>query len=424
MISVSFYLKSPNDPRDTPIVAQVCYSGQKFKYHISEKINPRYWSFDLQRAKRNKDFPEYMEFNARLEYIESIVKITFRKYLNDYQSPPTLEKFKQLLRIHLAGKREEKQSFWIFFEELIKKSIEGTRTHHKTGDRICSHTIKTYQTTYRHLKEFQEKTKKLITFENVDLDLYNDLIEYLTYKAKLAKNSIGKHVQIFKTVLNEAFELGLHSNPAYRSKRFMSVREDSDSIYLNDEELCSLYNLDLSCNPKLEKVRDLFLVGCYTGLRFSDYSNLTHENLNGDYLEIVTQKTNTPVVIPLHPRIKAVFNRYNGVLSYPISNQKLNEYIKEIAKLCPALSVHTSTSITKAGIVMTQRLEKWKLVSSHTARRSFATNLFLQGFPAINIMKITGHKTETAFMKYIKVTPKETAQLLALHWQKNTIKIA
>jgi integrase len=159
----------------------------------------------------------------------------------------------------------------------------------------------------------------------------------------------------------------------------------------------------------------MFIIGCDTGLRFSDLSRLTKDNINSDNtISIKTQKTGKVVVIPMTPRVKTIFEKYNYVLPDSISNQKYNEYLKDIARRAN-LKEPISTTRTIKGMLVTRTVEKWELVTSHTARRSFATNAFLADVPAIAIMKITGHKTESAFMKYIKMTAKDNAIKLQSH---------
>jgi site-specific recombinase XerD len=196
------------------------------------------------------------------------------------------------------------------------------------------------------------------------------------------------------------------------------VEEESDTIYLNENELNQLYNFDFSNNKRLERVRDLFLVGAWTGLRFSDFTRISKENIKGDFIEIEQQKTGKRVLIPLHSVVSEIWQKYGEKLPPNITNQKLNDYIKEVCQKV-GITEHEQKAITKGGVKTSTRYEKWELVSSHTARRSFATNLFLSGFPTLSIMQVTGHRTEKAFMRYIKVTPEQHAVLLREHWAQN-----
>lgn len=192
------------------------------------------------------------------------------------------------------------------------------------------------------------------------------------------------------------------------------MNEEVDSIYLNLDELQKIYALDLSKTPKYEKVRDLFLIGCDTGLRISDLKRLNKSNLKKDTIEIKTQKTKDAVIIPYTKRVRKIIAKYDGNIPPAISDQRYNEYLKELGELA-GIDELTNKTMTKAGKPITTTVPKYELIVSHTARRSFATNAYKSHVPTLSIMKITGHKTESSFMKYIKVTKEENAELLIKH---------
>jgi integrase len=183
--------------------------------------------------------------------------------------------------------------------------------------------------------------------------------------------------------------------------------------YLTEHELDALNDLDLSKQPRLRKARDLFLLGAWTGLRFHDLSTLNDQHIDSDRIRIRSNKTGRRVVIPLHPMVREILARNGGVPS-PISNQKLNAYIKEVGAMVPSLSHKIAIGITKGGILKEIIKPKYELISTHTARRSFASNLYRQGHPAHSIMAITGHRTEGAFLRYIRLEAEEHADLLAV----------
>lgn len=421
IMEISLYLKRPKAVKETAIFARISYNGYQTKYYLPEKINPKNWNLKTQRAKQTEKFKEYPEFNQRLDNAISKIRNVHRAFINDNGEIPHPEILKDLLDKELKkriSEREKAKSFFGFFDNLIKQSIAGVRMHPKTGKPINKNTIKTYVTTYKHLSDFQKTRKRIIDFKTIDLDFYTDYTEYLIKKIKLSTNSVGKHIQIIKLVLNDATERGINTNLSFKSKRFVTVREKSDSIYLNESEIKEIEQLDLTSDTRLEKVRDLFLIGCYTGLRYSDYSILKPEQIQNGFIETTQIKTNDPVVIPIHPTVKRIIEKYNGVLPESISNQKTNEYLKEIGKNVDCLKCNFSKTQTKGGLTVTQSFDKWQLLTTHTARRSFATNEYLAGTPTITIMAITGHKTEKAFLRYIKLTSKEHAKLLKLQWQK------
>ena len=421
-MDVQFYLKRANSLTETSIFARVCYNGYQLKYYTPEKILPKYWSKTTKRAIESKKFSEYPEFNTRLNNFESTVKTVFRKYVNDNgESIPTPEKLKALIDAQIKNKHiVAKHNLISFYEELIDKADKGLRINPKTGKPIVS--SKLYTTVINHLKKYNETAKRKVDFDTVDLQFYADYSEYLTKTAKLSANTIGKNIQTLKLVLNEATELGLNTNMAYKSKRFITIRENAENIYLDENELKLLEKLDLAKEPKYERVRDLFLVGCYTGLRFSDFSILTTKQIQNGFIEITQTKTGDPVSIPVHRVVNSIIKKYQGELPAAISNQKMNSYLKEIAAKIEAFKETVGISSTKAGIRITKKVMKCDLITTHTARRSFATNQFKAGIPSLTIMAITGHKTEKDFLRYIKVTPKEHANIMKLHWDKNNKK--
>jgi integrase len=404
MAQAKFILKEPNSKEDTLIYLFYNFNKQRLKYSFGQKVNPKYWNFEKQRVKETKSFPEHVEFNSMLNNVETAINNIYRKLVND-NIVPTPQLLKENLNATLANKQTVKNvvTLFEFIEELIKNSTK------KAG------TIIHYKQTYRILKEFSTSIKKTISFDDINLDFYESFLKYL-HNRGYAVNTISGYIKNIKVFMNEAFDRRLTNNIEYKSKRFKKVSETTDKIYLNLNEIDKLYSLDLSNNKKLEKVRDLFIIGCYTGLRFSDLKQISPDNFinNGTQLKVKTEKTGEFVVIPLHRTVKEIVQKYENSIPDVLSNQKMNEYIKEVAKLAE-LNERISISITKGGEKQSDVFEKWQLVTTHTARRSFATNMYLLDIPTISIMKITGHRTEKAFLLYIKITQEENANKLLNH---------
>jgi integrase len=166
----------------------------------------------------------------------------------------------------------------------------------------------------------------------------------------------------------------------------------------------------------------LFIVGCWTGCRFSDISQITPENVSEGFIHMKQYKTGKRVLIPLHLVVTAILSKYKGKLPEVTTNQQFNRALKNIAEAAEITQM-THKAITKGGVKVSTAYPKFKLVTTHTARRSFATNLYKSGFPSLSIMAITGHNTETSFLKYIKVTPDEHAKKLQLHWEGRHLKV-
>lgn len=383
------------------------YQYKRFKYSTGEKIDPKFWNKKSQRAKESRQFPQYPEFNARLDVLESGINTAFRKLLNDGVQP-TNEALKKAF-LHAIGEnilKPEKKTLIKFIEDYIKECEALKREA----------TVKAYRTTLRHLKEYAQSINKTLDFDSITLEFYSQYTGYLTHERNLSLNTIGKHIKILKIFLNEATDRGLNQNMDFKKRKFKARKEDSDSIYLTVEELKKMESIDFSASPRLDKVRDLFLVGCYTGLRFSDFTQIKPENIDFEksILQIRTQKTGQRVSIPLHPTVKKIIEKYDSVLPKAYVNQLMNRYLKEVASIA-GLKQTVQITITKGGKMQKNSCPKYELVTTHTARRSFATNLYLADVPSISIMKITGHKTERSFMQYIKISQEQNADKLLNH---------
>ena len=428
MAKTTFILKEPQlkeqkekQPlKDTLIFLVFRYGNNRIKFSTKEKINPKYWNEETLRARKTKQFSGYSNFNHKLKTIEDTAMDLFRAYENNNDhKQPTVAEMRELLqqRFNPATSENDKTLFG-FIDRFIDEA--KTRVNDKTGKPFSTGIRQGYNQTLKVLKDFQLKKRKRIDFDTIDLNFYNEFTEYMATEKKYAINNIGKHIKTLKTFLNDATERGYNTNFAFKMKKFKTFNVPVENIYLNESELDELLKLDLTNEPNYERVRDLFLVGCWTGLRFSDWSNIKPDNIDGDLIDITTQKQGDTVAIPIHSTIKKIMRKYKGQnensLPPAISSQKTNDYLKEIGKKIDTLKIPVSNSYTKGGKFVTTTKPKHDLITTHTARRSFASNLYIKGFPAQQIMKITGHKTESAFMKYIKITPRENAKVLQLFW--------
>jgi integrase len=229
-----------------------------------------------------------------------------------------------------------------------------------------------------------------------------------------APNTAGNRIKNLKLFLNEAFKKKIPVCPDFKLPDFKKITEDTSAVYLPEDELMKMYRLDLKDRPMMEKTRDLFLIGAYTGFRYSDFSKLGNEHFcKDDVIQTRTKKTKQDVVVPIHPVVQSIMKRNSDVIP-KVSYSLFNINLKEVARAA-GIDYDVCHVRTRGRTSETVVEPKWKLVSSHTARRSFATNAFLSGVPTISIMKITGHKTESSFMQYIKITLTENAKILQTH---------
>lgn len=405
MAKVKFVLKEPKSENETLVYLMFTFNNQRLKYSTGEKIHPDYWNPTTKRAKETKYFPEYPEFNTSLDNLENKIKTIYRRLVNDNISPNI-----ELLREELEKSKSETQPDQkITFSKFIENYIEESK-----GLKSIN-TIKTYENSKRLLEAYCTHLGKVIDFEDIDLEFYNKYLAFLSTTLNLSINTIGKEIKNIKAFLNDATERGVNERLDFRKKKFKKIAEDNDKIYLNQKEIEDIYSLDLKENKDYDIARDLFIIGCCTGLRFSDFSQIRNENIfEGNKIKLRTQKTSEVVIIPLHRYVKQLIEKYNGELPRIVSNQKLNEYLEVIGEKAK-LKDKIETSITKGGKLLKEVKMKYELISSHTARRSFATNLFIADVPSITIMKITGHRTEKSFLRYIRISQEENANKLLNH---------
>lgn len=435
MSEVNFYLKKSiasdkqgrkikTSNSKSLIVLYKRYKGKSLVLSTGQFIEEKNWNKNKQRVKSNtttvNDGSDSL--NTFLDKLEAKCNKAFNTALGE--GVPAPETIKNQLKEYI-NKVEEKKSDNTDFFKLVERFISGEI---KTkGKDKSSNTLQNYKTVKGHLKDYEIKSKTKITFESINLDFVYSYVSYLKKVKKLATNTIAKDITVIKVFMGEAVDLGFTDNMQFKHKKFSVQEDQTDAVYLTDKEITRIYKLDLSENKKLERAKDLFVFGCYVGLRFSDYSTIKPENIvniEGEpFIKIVTTKTKDLVIIPCNPIVLQIFEKYkdnHNSLPRSYSNQKFNEYIKEVCE---------KAELNDTGRLSTDLEKKlYECVSSHTARRSFCTNLYLDGFPTIEIMKISGHKTETAFLKYIKVSKLDSAKRLSAFikkgWSEKMMRVA
>ena len=425
-MQIKFYLKNNGRKDLRPLYVQITHKYERTIHYFNEiKLNPLQW--DMKKEEVKKTYEGYSDFNESLREKKNKVNQLINRYSIDNDGKfPDKETIKNLLlkefrNIDASSQAEKNKTFSGYVDYFINQSINGIRKNSE-GNSISPNTIKCYVTLKNILNAFEIHYKKKIHFETIDLDFYSDFQDYLQNTKSLKKNTISKHIRTLKTILREALDNDLHKNYKFTSRRFSAPNELTTAIYLNESELMMLYKLDLTDKEGLERVRDLFLISCYTGLRFSDLYQVSKNNIRADhenpddlYLHIKQTKTQKPVIIPLHEIVLEILEKYNFQLPKPISSQKTNSHLKEIGKMIPSFSNMESIEFTKGGMKVIQNVIKHQLITTHTGRRSFASNSYLKGHKIPDIMAVTGHNTESSFFRYIRLTPMEKARSFKLH---------
>jgi integrase len=386
-------------------------SANRFVYPSHFSILPKNWDKKAGRVKNTNAEPLRMHINNHLDFLRKAAYSLYGKSVNE-NIPLTKDYLKKEMDC-LTGKTmaAKKLSLFEFIEKYIAES--ENRTNPKTGLKISYRSIQEYNTTLKNIKEFQKTNNEPLDWVNISVNTFKDFRDYLTTVKNYTINNTAKHIDNFRQFLREAqdekfvFEYSVLTN-----KKIVVAREEAVNVALNEEELNRIENLKL--DRIKDKVRDLFLVSCWTGLRISDFTNIQSHNIkrreDGDYLEIFQKKTGGKVVIPCFEIVRNTLKKWNDVLP-SVSDQKINMHIKEICKEA-RIDEAVEKQQTKGGKKISIVSEKWEFVTAHTGRRSFCTNMVKRGHPIKAIMQISGHKKENVFLKYVVLTPMEYAMLL------------
>lgn len=428
-----FYLKNPQN-KISSIEIVVCVKGQYFKIPTGESLPKSQWDKINKCSKSNKEFPDGYKINARLEKLDKKVKLAIERAKNEKILPDKIT-FKKWILNDDNQSTEQNLSFINYLQSYIDRVS------------MAESTKKKYITTINKLKEYEIYTNQKLLFDNINIFFYenfkkwfyslivpipkkSDFDEKEIETKKYSKNYFGSIVKIIKKGMKRSYEDKLHNNNDFNHSDFKIDSEPIDSVYLSIDELKIINNLEITAellkkeypnltngnlNRKLlsyKQVKNIFIIGAYTGLRVSDYKRLSIVNFNSNFLSIKTNKTGQFIIVPIHPIVKEIIKDFD--FSKKIYEQKINQQIKRIAKIA---GINSLIQVTRyeGGKKVVRIYPKYKLITTHTARRSAATNMFKAGITAQQIMKITGHRTESSFMKYLRISTEENAEMLSNH---------
>ena len=321
---------------------------------------------------------------------------------------------KERQEAELTRIKEDASTFINFVDRFIGECETGKRKKKGGITNVSSGTIKSYKGFRSQLAAYQEERLRIIHFADLTIEFYNDFRLFLTDK-RYSPNTVARMIKICKTICYAAEQLKLLDAGNIRSG-FEVIYRDVDNVYLTDERINELYKYDLSDRPAWEKVRDVFVVGCLTGQRISDYKRINAKMIvtltdGNRYIKLKQEKTGNTVYIPLDYRVDDILNKYNGELP-KVYDQKINDHIKEIGEALGWTEI-VELEEQHGAMEYTARKRFCDLLKTHTARRSFATNMYKTGASLNSIMAITGHSSEQQLKTYLKLDESEKAMLAA-----------
>jgi integrase len=390
----------------------VFYDNNRVRISTGCSVPPKMWQEKKQRVKLTMEFEDAIEINDKLDDLESVMVSLLKKYRDeDFFPSPSKIKDDLFKQNNVPLKNKKAKTFWNHFDDFVEDK------------RKINPDVRDYNNSLRkHLLKVEAIMGKPISFgmiSNTSVDFNQEWMNYLSFVAinsegesGLMPNTIGKQNKNLKAFFNWCFDKNIISK--FSAKGYPTIVEDVDKIYLTEEDLIALEKLKIT-DPSHIIVRDLFLIGCETGLRFSDFIRLTEHDIRNNELHIIPKKTKNAgvkkIIIPLSARFQKILKRYNGIPPKFDRNHltKFNKIIREICELAKLNDeIKFYRQVAGENLMITKK--KFEEVSSHTCRRTFCTLKFLKGMPAQAIMKFSGHKSERSFLKYLKLDAELTAK--------------
>lgn len=440
---VNYNLRSMTNPESDTIIYIGITVDKRYKLSTNRTVKPKWWNTQAQRAmvlesgeQTQKVQRDYKRLNKFLDELEEKI---LKEYDANWSRPEFLE---HEHKVHFGKSDPVKRSVNWFIEHKEKEEDEEIAFHKQTPSQFFQKYIDDLST---HVVERTGKIMKSSSATNhrVVLKRYKDFISYkhwadsfdvienskrfgiemekwLLGVKNYTPNTVCATFSVMKVWLNKAQEEGLFQGSAFH--KWKSKGYEVDRVYLNDEELEKIYKLSfnedfkaefkIDDKSRIEQTRDLFIVGAKTGLRISDLENLNSAswNIKDRKLRIYNNKTDKMVVIPLADEVIEIYNKYNGKFPKPAYKSAFNRHIQRCAKIA-GIDEDVYIKDERGGKTERRTVKKFSLVSSHTMRRSFATNLYMKCGNALMVMKITGHKTEQNFRRYLKLSEEENAEM-------------
>ena len=392
---------------NVPIRMRVNFASKRIEFTTGYRIDAAKWDADKQRVKNgcsNKLKQSASEINASLlEYYTEIQSIFKRFEVEDVM--PTLEQIKEAFNaLHKPVSEEpkpKKEALPCDFFQVFDDFVEDCGRQNNWTDS----TFEKFAAVKNHLTNFREG----LTFEFFDERGLNDYVGYLRDVKEMRNTTIGKQLSFLKWFLRWAFKKGLHQNNAYDSYKPKLKSTQKKIIFLTWDELNRLREFEIPANKQaLERVRDVFLFQCFTGLRYSDVFNLRRSDIKGDHIEVTTVKTSDSLIIELNNHSKAILDKYKDVAFEDdkvlpvITNQKMNDYLKELAELA-GIEEPVRQTYYRGNERIDEVTPKYALLGTHAGRRTFICNALALGIPPQVVMKWTGHSDYKAMKPYIDI---------------------
>lgn len=388
----------------------VRYKMKRMTYSLGFSVDKGKWNKESQRCKRatthGKKGTPAAKINAVIQAYEDNVTRVAEAYTKD----PTPEAFKAAMDEALGRIEAESEGdkFFSVYDTFVKEASRNAEWTKATFTKM--------ETAKRHLFEFDEK----LTFGKVSLEWMEELCNF--YSSKNYKSSyVKKMMATTKTFLLWAHSKGYITDSSFTGYRCRVKTVQKRVIFLTWEELMKVYHFDFGQKFYLSRVRDCFCFSCFTSLRYSDVANLKKDDITNGVIHITTKKTHDSLSIELNDYSRAILDKYkllDSEYALPtISNVKMNEYLKEMGKVC-GLNEPITETYYRGGKRVDTCSKKWELLTTHCGRRTFICNALMMGIQPNVVMKWTGHSDYKSMRPYIDIADDVKASAMSLFNKK------
>ena len=394
---------------NVPIRMRVNFASQRIEFTTGYRIDVAKWDGDKQRVKNgctNRLKQSASEINAALLGYYTELQEIFKRFEVAEIMPSPAEVKEAFNNRHGQNEKTELASadtsnvpsnFYEAFDDFVRVCGRQNDWTHSTFEKFAA--VK------NHLKNFRSE----LSFDFFDEEGLTEYVQYLREVREMRNSTIGKQLSFLKWFLRWSFKQGMHSNNAYDTFKPKLKDTQKKIIFLTWEELNRLREFKIPPTKQaLERVRDVFLFQCFTGLRYSDVFNLRRSDIKGDHIEVTTVKTSDSLIIELNNHSRAIIEKYKDVefendKALPvITNQKMNDYLKELAELAE-INEPVRQTYYKGNERIDEVTPKYALLGTHAGRRTFICNALALGIPPQVVMKWTGHSDYKAMKPYIDI---------------------
>lgn len=390
------------NPKDNMVSLYAEYRHEdKFKrVPTGIRIGTKYWDNEKQRIRANgtKDVEnDNIHIQSVLVGLANRIKELYTQNKNSYPTVTQLNASYEAQAVALAQESAPPvpqttvtAALQSFIEEKPDWSVA---------------TRQGFGTLMNNIKEYQLARKVTWLFDTISNEDITVWQHWLLATKDYKNATLDKRVRLLRQLLREkeAPKVNLAKVKPLYSQML------TPPVVLHQAEIEALRTLNLKANSRLERVRDLMIAQIFSGLRFSDLIRLQRDNIVKGHIVIRMQKTNQTVRVPIFPQFQEVAEKYTNSMSNElrlpnISNQKFNEYLKELCQLVPALLEPVNIEYKKRNKVLSEQTPKWQLITSHSSRRSFCSLCLDLGYSPKEVMSWSGHRTLSAFSRYIGQT--------------------